>query len=204
MKASVFLLFIFALHIKHSWATCPGPNSSKEISKSFLQDPPGETRLPLFARSSSLRTSASSPIMSELEFSEPSSSLDLQSSLSPTLTPSPKPQQLFDSELPHGGTFLGLVGGENNAFRYKCLSCCKRFRDQLVSSHSVRNSCFSCWLSMDALNRPIPLPNCRRGYSLGYTTSPTQCFFQRCQQALGRYPWRLNCNCSRRSYDWRN
>lgn len=172
-----------------------------------------------------LPTLSSYPIPSPSPSSYPA--LSSSSSSNPTLPPSPKPQATpfaspstfplpAASAVPPGdvdggdgavggdGTFLGFVGSENLAFKEKCLSCCRRFPRRRSRSPSYRKiRCHSCWLSMKALNKPIHRnAKCQPGHFLGFSSSPTSCFFRRCQQALRKHPWRRNCKCNKNSYKY--
>lgn len=197
MKASIFMLLIVALHIKQSCSARSGPNSSSKLSKHGSYRLSGEKGASSFAKSSSHRALASSLTVSNPELPEPSSSPTLAPSPTPHPTPSVSPDAV-SSMLP-SGPFLGYVGSENNRFKHKCLRCCKRSRDQ-KSKESLENGCRACWLSLSALNAPIPPSSrCQPGDSLGFARAPTPCFFQRCSLGLRRKPSRPNCHCDRSS-----
>lgn len=192
----IFLLLILAVQIKQSSSTRTGQKSSSKPSKNLSRVSPGQTSLPSFAPSSSYtlthpdRTLKSSPAVSKRAVSRPSSYPN--SNFSCTYG--------YCYPVPAHGFFLGYVGYENVAFQSKCNSCCKRFREQESSSN---NRCYSCWLSKNALAKPIPPhAKCQSGDPLGYTSSPTRCFFQRCRMALRRIPWRPNCKCEKNSYNY--
>lgn len=213
MKSCIFFLFILALQTKRTCSTPRGQNSSRKLWKTHFHLLSSETTVPSFARPSSYRTQvspSSSPTPTPTRITNNWS--PSWSPSSPTVTPSPtatsnrstipccpKSSSFLSKNVPQDGPSLGSVGAENKYFRKKCKACCERFRERVSSSS--KNRCSRCWLSMKALDKPIPSHyKCRPWDSLGSTFAPNDCFFQRCRMALTRFPWRAKCKCSWKSY----
>lgn len=80
------------------------------------------------------------------------------------------------------GNFLGRVGVETPEFRSECLKCCRHSVRDYSNVFPILRSCEPC-----ALNRnlaPGTTGSCAQGALLGFSRTPTACFYDRCHKML--------------------